>query len=71
MPKRSILTHIAFPPKINRCCTGGIPAFSSTLSLTFEIWLSAHGSAGLAHLPLRLDVDLDLEMLAALTRVGQ
>lgn len=31
-------TYICFPPKIRRCCTGGMPSFSSTFSLIAETW---------------------------------
>lgn len=30
-------TYMALPAKMSRCCTGGMPAFSSTRSLTFAI----------------------------------
>ena len=29
-------TYICFPPKIRRCCTGGMPSFSSTRSLILD-----------------------------------
>lgn len=37
-PKYSPCTNICFPPKINLCCAGGMPSFSSTLSLIRATW---------------------------------
>jgi len=42
-PQREIRkrrTYICFPPKINLCCTGGIPSFSSTFSLICDTCVS-------------------------------
>jgi hypothetical protein len=42
-PQREIgkrRTYICFPPKINLCCTGGIPSFSSTFSLICDTCIS-------------------------------
>jgi len=31
-------SHICLPPKMRRCCAGGMPSFSSTLSLMRSTW---------------------------------
>lgn len=66
--------YMALPPKINRCCAGGIPAFSSTLSFTLLICVSAVqltyrsrrastcDKSNTTHMPVWLDVDLDLQI---------
>ena len=40
--------HICFPPKINLCCTGGMPSFSSTLSFMRETCGQIHQPADLS-----------------------
>jgi hypothetical protein len=63
-------TYICFPPKINRCWTGGIPSFSSTRSFirdtwhreisTFEWNTQGSESALFEYLVVRLDVQFNL-----------
>jgi len=59
--------YICFPPKIKRCCTGGIPSFSSTFSLIWATCLDSESASrddvskgGTACLVLRLYIQLDL-----------
>jgi len=50
-------TYICFPPKINLCCTGGIPSFSSTFSLICDTYISHHQHHfSLCPTPLKLGV---------------
>ena len=37
---RGVVAYICLPPKISRCCTGGMPSFSSTRSFIRETWFA-------------------------------